>query len=253
MKEDQHCLESGYTRSGLLAYDINPLNDAISPKSMMIWEDMINPHHLGKMYPDDPTYYAADSINNDVIPVIWFYSEHEPFEVGDSSIAYFGEKGFMTIAAGAGYHELNPYNWAGEIRHRWVDLGDTSCYGQISTKWGPIDFDSLEWRALPITLEYSWQWPDTSRGRVWDSLRYDPLTLHRHCGDIFVPRPTGLECEYLDSVTIRSVIKPRILEYIFEALIIIIHLRHATPLITHCVRDNHTRIISKLIIIIDHQ
>ncbi|MEO0069570.1 MAG: glycoside hydrolase family 20 zincin-like fold domain-containing protein [candidate division WOR-3 bacterium] len=198
MKEDQPCLTSGRSRSGLLAYDIDTLFSRLGDTvKMMLWEDMLNYYHLGGFYPDDPTYLAADSIPKNVIPIIWFYGDNEPFGVGDSSITYFGAKGFKSIAAGAGYDILNPYNWSGVIKNHWL-TGDTSCYGLINTTWaGYNNFQNSWWRSLPTVLEYSWQWPDTTKGRVWSSKRYEPIILHRNYGDIFVPRPTGLGFEYL--------------------------------------------------------
>lgn len=198
MKTDYHCLNSGYTKAGLLAYDVNALHETITPIRMMLWEDMLNPYHNGNFFPDDPTYYAADSIKKDIVLAIWFYRKDEPLTLGDSSIAYFGSKGFKTIAASAGYQPVNPYNWACEIKHRWIDLGDSSCFGLINTTWvHSWDFNNRLWISLPLTLEYSWQWPDTTKGRNWGNLRYDPLKLHRNYGDVFVPRPSGLKCKHL--------------------------------------------------------
>jgi hypothetical protein len=203
MKTDYQCLKSGRTRAGLLAYDINTLYQAIKPVKMMIWEDMLNPYHTGNFFPDDPTYYAADSINKNIVLAIWFYRENEPFTLGDSTISYFGSRGLTTIAAPAGYQPVNAYNWAREIRHRWLDLGDSSCFGLLNVTWvHSWDFSNTLWISLPITSEYSWQWPDTSEGRTWGALRYDPMKIHLNYGDIFVPRPTGLKCERLgDRVT----------------------------------------------------
>jgi hypothetical protein len=198
MKTDYYCLKTTYTRAGLLAYDVNQLHKTITPVRMILWEDMFNPYHNGHFFPDDPTYPAIDSIGKDIIMAIWFYRKDEPLTLGDSSIAYFGSKGFKTIAAAAGYTPVNPYNWAQEIKHRWVDLGDSSCIGLINTTWVHTwDFNSSLWVSLPLTLEYAWQWPDTATGRQWGKLRYDPLQLHRNYGDVFVPRPSGLECEHI--------------------------------------------------------
>ena len=108
------------------------------------------------------TFTKPAFINKDIIMAIWFYRKDEPLTLGDSSIAYFGRRGFKTIAASAGYDPANPYNWAREIKHRWVDLGDSSCFGLINTTWvHSWDFINDLWISLPLTMEYSWQWPDT--------------------------------------------------------------------------------------------
>lgn len=164
MNRDSRSQKRNISNAGLLAEDINKLNDyihTIDPNiRMMMWDDMLNPWHNGGKEDYQVQYYgppgktsgATDLISTDIIPLIWWYSYNESYDPNDDKMnyspEYFKSKGFDYLVS-PWYDEEYIRKWADILRERKDGLG------MIDTAW-PDSPAGLKWSGLKPSAAYSW-------------------------------------------------------------------------------------------------
>ncbi|MHA1574394.1 MAG: glycoside hydrolase family 20 zincin-like fold domain-containing protein [Alphaproteobacteria bacterium] len=155
MNADSRCRKAGKTNAENLAADIAKLRASareVDPRiELMMWADMLNPYHLGKVHKQDPTLGAVDLLPKDVIMCVWFYSAGQPQNVGWKSIEFFARKGFRTTGS-PWYDKQCAREWS-EVCSRARKQG-LNCLGVIYTSW------SGRWDALEECASSAWRGPD---------------------------------------------------------------------------------------------
>ena len=148
---DSRCKKGGKTAAENLAADITKLRAfarEIDPNvEIMLWADMLNPHHLGRYHKSNPTVGAADMIPKDVIMCVWFYGAGQPLDEGWKSIEFFAARGLRTTGS-PWYDKQCAREWS-QVCARARKQG-LNCLGVIYTSW------SGRWNALKECASSGW-------------------------------------------------------------------------------------------------
>ncbi|MBI5727994.1 MAG: family 20 glycosylhydrolase [Ignavibacteriales bacterium] len=140
MNADSRCRQRKLNNADLLAEDINRLYAYIKDKDssiqVMMWDDMLDPWHLGGLDGMQVLYGgikgqtapAIDKIAKDIIILLWWYEDNDRIGKMEHGPGYFSNKGFRYCVC--------PWDSKSNI-DQWCSILQQSpgCLGMMGTAW----------------------------------------------------------------------------------------------------------------------
>ena len=140
--------------------------EASPDATVMMWDDMLNPHHNGLAeFPDDPTWPAVEMIPKDVVQVIWGGGSAPRRRL---FAEFFLSKGLPFL----------PSAYRGEECRDWMRLAaEKGAPGGLVTTWST-------WEGVPEALEFMWT---AGRPASREGLSFEPSELLGAFGEGMFP------------------------------------------------------------------